>query len=68
MQPGTSKRTLKGWNESEVAVGWEAEGDNRNEKCRRGENPHTYMQNVGANISFGLAPTQQLIPERELAC
>lgn len=64
-QPGTWKISLKGCSESDVAVGWEAEGDNRNEKCRRGENPHTYMQNVGANISFGLALTQQLIPGRE---
>lgn len=64
-QPGTWKICLKGWSDSDGAVGWEAEGDDRNETCRRGENPHTYMRNVGANISFGLALTQQLIPGRE---
>lgn len=27
------------------------------------ENPHTYLQNVGANTSFELALSQQLIPD-----
>lgn len=29
------------------------------------ENPHTYMQNVGANTSFELALSQQMISGRE---